>query len=104
MLPMFVNLSLLLSLLSALTIPMFWEIPFLPLPRKSRNFKKGIKLVLLPQEEEARKTILKEAQEKSAPVSEVEKNAGGKFISRKSGSLFSFLLGDWGEGVTVFLF
>ena len=67
---------------------------------KAGILRKGIKLVLLPQEEEARKTILKEAQEKSAPVSEVEKECRWQILSReKSGSLFSFSIGDWGEGV-----
>lgn len=68
---------------------------------KAGILRKGVKLVLSPQEEEARETIVKEAQERGAPVSEVKKECQWQILSRgESGSLLSFSVKDWGEGIS----
>jgi len=68
---------------------------------KAGILRKGVKLVLSPQEKEARETILRKAGEKGSPVKETEKECRWQILSRgESGSLFSFSVKDWGESVS----
>ncbi|MCS7242228.1 MAG: bifunctional folylpolyglutamate synthase/dihydrofolate synthase [Candidatus Caldatribacterium sp.] len=66
---------------------------------KAGILRPSVPLVLAPQEDEARRTILEEAQKKGAPVFEVAHLARVEIRERsREGSRFSFSIPQWGEG------
>ncbi|MDK2896226.1 MAG: dihydrofolate synthase / folylpolyglutamate synthase [Candidatus Atribacteria bacterium] len=68
---------------------------------KAGILRRGTKLILSPQEKEAREAILEEAEEKGSPVVEMTKECQWQILSReKNGSLFSFSVKNWGEGLS----
>lgn len=69
---------------------------------KAGILRPSVPLVLAPQEEEARRTILEEARKKGAPVFEVAHFTRAEILSRTpKGSHFSFSIPRWGAGEVV---
>ncbi|MBC7217466.1 MAG: bifunctional folylpolyglutamate synthase/dihydrofolate synthase [Candidatus Caldatribacterium sp.] len=66
---------------------------------KAGILRSGVPLVLAPQREEARMTILAEAQKRGAPVFEVSSCARADITARSpQGSRFLFEVNQWGRG------
>ncbi|MEN3203084.1 MAG: folylpolyglutamate synthase/dihydrofolate synthase family protein [Atribacterota bacterium] len=69
---------------------------------KAGILRSSVPLVLAPQEDEARRTILEEAEKRGAPVFEIADWARVEILLRTpQGSRFFFALPSWGEGEVV---